>query len=487
MKKVILLLLTAILLFACKDEVVEEAIITSNTVTIAGMVNPADSLDVSQVQVYAYDYLKSDYDEYTADLNEDGTFQLELELTDPREVTVFASRPFSLIAVPGNSINVTIEKAVDTTQVIAPKFSGDHADTNNNLQLYLKDFPVDVQSYYNNEEVQATDDFIAFAKAEQTTIADYNKKFMSSINDTLLQDYITSREKFFFPNSKIDYAMYRDYYGLEAPAADSEYFDFLNSLPKLEKEDLINTSIIQRLVYTLKYHYQSRARLLVEEGESVDSKAIEIAANSSDGSLLHDLVIHEFYLNQFQDHNVDIYESTSDQYLSKVADEEIRNSIASRYESEKKLLESPELPEEAQLLEFKSEDPKDYLAEIIENANGKVVYIDNWATWCGPCKAEFKEASPKLHEKFNDDVEFVYFCHSSERRAYIPSIAEFQIKGKHYFLDEDQSKVVRQMIELEGYPTYTVIDKSGEIVLSDYIHRPSYPATTELLTKLINE
>ena len=128
-----------------------------------------------------------------------------------------------------------------------------------------------------------------------------------------------------------------------------------------------------------------------------------------------------------------------------------------------------------------------YLDEIVDNANGKVVYIDNWATWCGPCKSEFKEASPKLHDKFNDDVEFVYLCHNSERRAYLPSIAEFKIKGKHYFLSDEESKIISQQIELEGFPTYTVINKSGEIVLSDYIHRPSYPATTELLTKLINE
>jgi hypothetical protein len=42
-------------------------------------------------------------------------------------------------------------------------------------------------------------------------------------------------------------------------------------------------------------------------------------------------------------------------------------------------------------------------------------------------------------------------------------------------------------MELEGFPTYTIFDKKGNQVLSDYIHRPSYGPTSAILSKLINE
>jgi len=160
------------------------------------------------------------------------------------------------------------------------------------------------------------------------------------------------------------------------------------------------------------------------------------------------------------------------------------NKISNSNKNETSIIETPE---DIELLTFNTDDPTQFIDEIIANANGKVIYIDNWATWCGPCKSEFKNASPKLHEKFKNDVEFVYLCHNSKEANYVPSILKYQVTGKHYFLEDRQSRSIAEQINLEGFPTYTIINKKGEIILSDYIHRPSYPKTTGILTGLINE
>jgi thiol-disulfide isomerase/thioredoxin len=190
-------------------------------------------------------------------------------------------------------------------------------------------------------------------------------------------------------------------------------------------------------------------------------------------------------MGDLKNHSLQLYESNSEKLNQYFENTTLGISLQERYEEERKLLDNPDLPKETELLTFKNDDPSKYLEEIISNANGKVIYIDNWATWCGPCKAEFKEASPALHEKFKEDVEFVYLCHASDKKAYLPSISQFQIKGKHYFLDEKEGAVVQDQINLEGFPTYTIIDQQGNQVLSDYIHRPSYKKTTEILNDLI--
>ncbi|PPK93672.1 thiol-disulfide isomerase/thioredoxin [Nonlabens xylanidelens] len=149
--------------------------------------------------------------------------------------------------------------------------------------------------------------------------------------------------------------------------------------------------------------------------------------------------------------------------------------------------EQVEVSNDIEILTFSNDDASTFIDEIVANADGKVIYIDNWATWCAPCKAEFKEASPALHEKFKEDVEFIYLCHASKEATYLPSIEEYNIKGKHYFLTDQQASIVQQQLNLIGFPTYTIYDKKGNQVLSDYIHRPSHGPTSDILTKLIND
>lgn len=493
MKKYFILSLLIATLYSCnKDKPLEVENDVAQTTQLTGTISLSDSTPAYKIQVFAYDYLAADYEEFTTDVDASGNFTLEIPIKQAMEITAIASTPFSFLAAPGDSIHVAISSvAVDSlSDQVTYKFTGDRAAANQKLQDYNTGFPVDIQQFYDSESETAMVEFLAFAKANQSTINNYNNKFLDKVDDQLLKDYVRAQEKYYFPTTKIDFANYRKYYGFEAPEADSDYYDFIKELPEFEKSDLVNTGTVQRLIYNLTFHYRSKARSLAAdnlEDDAIDIKAIELAASENSDALLYDYVIHDLYYKTLSDHDITVYDATQNQLEKYISNVTIRKSIVDKYNNEKELLESPELPEEAELLSFNSSNPEDYLDEITKNANGKVVYIDNWATWCGPCKVEFKNASPKLHEKFKEDVEFVYFCHSSERRAYIPSIAEFNIKGKHYFLTDEESAVISKMIDLEGFPTYTVINKSGEIVLSDYIHRPSYPATTELLTKLTNE
>ena len=101
---------------------------------------------------------------------------------------------------------------------------------------------------------------------------------------------------------------------------------------------------------------------------------------------------------------------------------------------------------------------------IRSDNKGKIIYIDCWGTWCGPCRAEMPHSKKLMDELKDKNICFIYLCVDSDEKQWKASLAEFNLGGQHYFLSKQQSSDLKEIFEIQGIPYYILIDKTGTIV-----------------------
>lgn len=99
----------------------------------------------------------------------------------------------------------------------------------------------------------------------------------------------------------------------------------------------------------------------------------------------------------------------------------------------------------------------------LSDLKGKVVYMDFWASWCGPCKGEMPHAK-KIKEHFQGkDVVFLYVSIDDKEEAWKRGIEAMDISGVHTRTPGWQGDIARRY-QIQSVPSYFLIDKKGNFV-----------------------
>lgn len=102
------------------------------------------------------------------------------------------------------------------------------------------------------------------------------------------------------------------------------------------------------------------------------------------------------------------------------------------------------------------------LVELLKEHKGKVVLIDFWNTWCGPCRSAMKSMEPMKAEFDGKDVAFVYVADvSSPEQEYNSVIST--VKGQHHRLPESDVDALKRKWNFHGIPAYVLIGKDGMV------------------------
>ncbi len=102
--------------------------------------------------------------------------------------------------------------------------------------------------------------------------------------------------------------------------------------------------------------------------------------------------------------------------------------------------------------------------KTLAEAKGKVVIVDFWGTYCGPCKASFPKYQ-ELLEQFGSDLAIIAISEDDPDDAKESNLKDFAKKtGVKFTILWDKTKAMGKTYNPPNMPTSFIIDKEGKIV-----------------------
>lgn len=121
------------------------------------------------------------------------------------------------------------------------------------------------------------------------------------------------------------------------------------------------------------------------------------------------------------------------------------------------------------------------LAEVIEKHRGKVIYMDMWASSCGPCRKEMP-ASRRLKDRLDSDgVIFMYISSDRNESDWKRAVKEYDLGdiGENYRIVSAESKFLKE-IKFRYIPRYLIFDTDGRLVNLD----APRPSSSEIINEI---
>jgi thiol-disulfide isomerase/thioredoxin len=135
---------------------------------------------------------------------------------------------------------------------------------------------------------------------------------------------------------------------------------------------------------------------------------------------------------------------------------------------------------------FSGKEDEEKFNRFLESNRGmRPIYIDFWASWCGPCLREMP-SSMELVDKYKGRIAFVYLSLDDDIEAWRKALKKYNLEkpflANHFRIGSNADAA--KLFEVNEIPRYILIDKQGNFV-NLKARRPSDPLIYEELDRLL--
>ncbi|WP_298758013.1 TlpA disulfide reductase family protein [uncultured Psychroserpens sp.] len=403
------------------------------------------------------------------EIKEDGTFSDTLRISENGFYSLSIGRESTAMYLKkGDNIDLTVDaKEFDETVT----YSGEGSVENNYLaKKYLnnEETTKDVASFYSLEE-DAYKDAIGKMKAKNLealkALESADADFVATETENLTYDEYGMIDR---------YGRYHAYYAKKPGYEVSESFvpDAIKNMT-FDNEKAYKSSDAYRSIAigkSLNPIYEA----IGDDHLATTTEHLKSIADIKIPALKNDIIDNlAGFLVSPGNPNM---ESLHNFFVSNATSEDTKKSLTEKFEKNKNLMKGKPSPQFNNYENHKGGEMS--LADL----KGKYVYVDVWATWCGPCIREIpslKEVEKKFH---NENIEFVSTSidEVKDHDKWIDMVKDKDLGGVQLMADNAwKSKFVRDYA-IDGIPRFILIDPNGNIVSAD-APRPSNPKLVELL------